>query len=152
MSTTRTYRRRIWGVADDALSGSPIEGRMRDRAVDHGQRSGPVPPNPTETPPTDDPAAAPPAAAHRGSPRRYPGQQGEPEDFADVRLPDPLACRQVRDRCIHAVIEHPPPPERPRQRLDHGVVYPRSRRPIGAVRGDDEPPCTRGRTHMRPNW
>ena len=42
---------------------------------------------------------------------------------------------------MHAVVQHLPPPERPRQRLDHCVVDPRPRRPLRPV----------GRHHQLPS-
>ena len=47
----------------------------------------------------------------------------------DVGRRDALRPRQILERRVHARVEHLPPPERPRQRLDHRVVDPRPRRP-----------------------
>jgi hypothetical protein len=44
------------------------------------------------------------------------------------------ALREFADRCNFTIVQHLPPPERPRQRLDHGIVDLRAWRPFGAVR------------------
>ena len=55
-------------------------------------------------------------------------EQRQPQDPADVGRVDALGPGQILERRMHARVQHLPPPERPRQRLDHGVVDPRPKR------------------------
>ena len=81
-----------------------------------------APPIPTETPPTDGPVQL----------RRLPPdqdrldyarcEQRQPQDATDIGRMDGLCPRQILERRVHALVEHFPPPECPRQRLDHRVV------------------------------
>ncbi len=78
-------------------------------------------------------------------------EQSEPEYLADVGLRDPLALRQILERRMHPLVNHLPPAERQRQRLDHfrgahispsGDTHhlrpPRSRNMSGTVTAIDE--------------
>ena len=61
---------------------------------------------------------------------------------------DTLRPGQVLERRVHARVQHLPPPERPRQRLDHRVVDPRPRRPLRAVRRHHQlPPAALSERH-----
>ena len=60
--------------------------------------------------------------------------QRQPQRPAHVGRRDDLRPGQIFPCRIDAGIQHLFPPERPRQRLDHGVVDPRPRRPRGPVR------------------
>ena len=55
-------------------------------------------------------------------------------NLTDVEFPDPLDLRQIVDRRVLALVQHPPPPECPLQRLHHRIVDPRPRRPLGSIR------------------
>jgi hypothetical protein len=58
-------------------------------------------------------------------------------------LPIPLLFARSSLGCVHAGVEHLPPRECPRQRLDHGVVDARPLRPRRAVRRHHQlPPAT----------
>ena len=85
------------------------------------------------TPQADHPVACPPAAAHRGSPRRCPKRAASAVGCGSHRtVPNPLPG-QIVQRRMHAGLEHLPPPERLRQRLDHRVVHPRPWCPSASV-------------------
>ena len=61
-------------------------------------------------------------------------EQRQPQNAADVGRREAPGGGQVLDRPVHAGIQHPPPPKRPRQHLHHRVVNSRPRRPLRAFR------------------
>jgi hypothetical protein len=98
-------------------------------------RRHPPAPTPAETRPAGHPTAAQAADVHRGSPRRSRARAASVAAPGSSRTsPHALRSGQVLNGRVHAAIQHLPPPERPRQSLDHRVVDSRPRRPRRAVR------------------
>jgi hypothetical protein len=66
-------------------------------------------------------------------------QRSQPQDATDVRLPNLLRHGDLADGGGDAIIDHPLPPPRPRERLDQSAVGPvlGRRSDLAAVGGDD---------------
>ena len=114
-----------------AASFNRVEGQLVSSG---GRWTSPDPPTAAETRRADHQAAAPPSAAIEDRLDNLRRQQCQPQHPADIGCVHALSPSQLLKRGMHTSVQHLPPPERPRQRLDHGVVDPRPRSPLRSVR------------------